>query len=152
VASGSNWTLRFFDFSTEVERAVAQAENEMARWSARTEVGRRLFPSAVERAGFRLLRPREEFRPEAEEHVLVIGAASWSDPDLMALDSLAQQTRNRDLRAIVFDVDDWQLEDIRSAFPGAPNPKATPFVLQYKRGSLTYAGDGHDAVLWLNQI
>src|SRR5215469_16994119 len=124
----------------------------MARWCARTEVGRRLFPGAIERAGFWLLQPREEFRPDAGEHVLVIGAASWSDPDLAALDRLAQQTRNQNVRVVVFDIDDWQLKDIQGAFPGAPNPKATPLVLQYKRGALTYAGKGHDAILWLDQI
>jgi hypothetical protein len=66
--------------------------------------------------------------------MLVVGAASWSDPDLAALDRLAQHTRNRDVHV------------------GVPNPKATPFVLQYKRGALTYAGDGHEATLWLDQI
>lgn len=144
--------MSFFDFSGEVQQAVAEAPDEMARWCARTEVGHRLFPGAVERAGFWLLQPREAFRSDAKDQVLVVGAASWSDPDMAALDRLAQQTRNHYVRVVVFDVDDWQLEDILRAFPGAPNPKATPFVLQYKRGALTYAGDGHDAVLWLEQI
>lgn len=144
--------MSFFDFSGEVQRAVAEAPDEMARWCARTDVGRRLFPGAVERAGFWLLQPREAFRPGAREHVLVVGAASWSDPDMAALDRLAEQTRIRDVRVVVFDVDDWQLEDILLAFPDAPKPKATPFVLQYKQGALPYAGDGHDAVMWLDQI
>ena len=135
-----------------MQRAVVEAPDEMARWCARTEVGRRLFPGAVDRAGFWLLRPREGFRPDSGEHVLVIGAASWSDPDLAALDRLAQQTRNQNVRVVVFDVDDWQLKDIQGAFPGVPNPKATPFVLQYKRGALTYAGDGPAAILWLDLI
>jgi hypothetical protein len=118
-------------------------------WCARTEVGRRLFPRAVERAGFSLLQPRAAFSLGGSAHVIVVGAASWSDPDLTALDRLAQDTRNRDVRVVVVDVDSWPLEDILQAFPGAPSPKATPFVLQYKRGALTYAGDGHEAILWL---
>lgn len=144
--------VSFFDFSAEVERAVTEASDDTSRWCARTEVGRRLFPGAVERAGFSLLQPASAFSPGAREHVLVVGAASWSDPDLAALEKLAEQTRNRDVPVVVIDVDDWRLEDILRAFPGAPNPKATPFVLQYKRGALTYAGDGHEAVLWLDQI
>jgi hypothetical protein len=124
----------------------------MGRWCARTEVGRRLFPAAVERAGFSLLHPQAAFSPSTSEHMLVVGAASWSDPDLVALDRLAQQTRNRDVHITVFDMDDWPLENILRAFPGAPKPKATPFVLQYKHRALTYAGDGHDAILWLDQI
>jgi hypothetical protein len=70
----------------------------------------------------------------------------------LALDRLAVHTRNRDVQVVVFDVDFWPLEDILGTFRGAPNPKATPFVLQYKRGALTYAGDGHEAILWLDQI
>lgn len=144
--------MNFFDFSAEVERAVAEAPDDMARWSARTDVGRRLFPSAVERAGFSLLQPQATFSPGVGEHVLVVGAASWSDPDLAALDRLAQHARNRDMHVVVFDVDYWSLEDILRAFPGVPNPKATPFVLQYKRGALTFAGGGHEAIQWLDQI
>jgi hypothetical protein len=144
--------MNFFDFSSEVERAVTEAEDETARLCARTDVGRRLFPSAVQRAGFSLLQQQEAFSPGTNEHVLVVGAASWSDPDLAALDRLARQTRNRDVRVVVLDVDDWSLENILRTFPGAPNPKATPFVFQYKNGVLTYAGDGHQAILWLDQI
>lgn len=78
--------------------------------------------------------------------------ASWSDPDLAAPDRLAQRTRNRDMQVVVFDLDYWALEDIQGTFPGAPKLKATPFVLQYTRGALAYAGDGHEAILWLDQI
>jgi hypothetical protein len=142
----------FLDFSAELQRAVTEAPDDTARWCARTEVGRRLFPGAVERAGFSLFQPRTAFFPGASEHMLVVGAASWSDPDLAALDRLAQHTRNPGVHVVVFDVDCWPLEDILRAFPGAPNPKATPFVLQYKHGDLAYAGDGHEAILWLDQI
>jgi len=142
----------FFDFSAEVELAVTEASEETARWCARTEVGRRLFPGAVERAGFSPLQPWSAFSPGASENVLVVGGASWSDPHLAALDRLAQHTRNRDVHVVVFDVDYWPLEDVMRAFPGAPSPKTTPFVLQYKSGALTYAGDGQEAILWLDQI
>jgi hypothetical protein len=104
--------VRFFDFSAELERAVKEASDDTSRWSARTEVGRRLFPGAVERAGFSLLQPRAAFSPGASEHVLVVGAASWSGPDLAALDRLAEQARNRDVHVVVFNVDYWPLEDI----------------------------------------
>ena len=80
--------MNFFDFSSEVERAVTEAEDETARLCARTDVGRRLFPGAVQRAGFSLLQPQEAFSSGTNEHVLVVGAASWSDPDLAALDRL----------------------------------------------------------------
>ena len=36
--------MNFFDFSSEVERAVTEAEDETARLCARTNVGRRLIP------------------------------------------------------------------------------------------------------------
>jgi len=56
------------------------------------------------------------------------------------------------MQVVVFDLDYWALEDIQGTFPGAPKLKATPFVLQYTRGALAYAGDGHEAILWLDQI
>lgn len=85
--------MSFFDFSAELRRAVTEAPDEATRWCARTEIGRPLFPRAVGRAGFSLLQPQSVFSPGACEHVLVVGAASCSDPDLAALDRLAQQTR-----------------------------------------------------------
>jgi len=124
----------------------------MARWAARTEVGRRLFPAAVARAGFTFLLPYDGFHPEAGKHILVIGAASWSDPDLLALDRLAINLSGRAIQVVIFDVDYWQLDDIVRAFPGAWCFKSTPVVLQYDGGALNYTGEGHDAVLWLDQI
>jgi hypothetical protein len=115
--------VSFFDFSAEVQRAVTEAPDDTTRWCVRTEIGRRLFPGAVERAGFFLLQPRAAFSPAASEHVLVVGAASWSDPDLVALDRVAQHTRNRNVHVVVFDVDCWPLEDILRAFPGRRIPR-----------------------------
>jgi len=111
---------------------------------------RRMAPGAVERAGFFLLQPQSAFSQGAGEHVLVVGAASWSNPDLAALDRLTPEIATCMLLCLM-----WATGHLKTScerFPGAPNPKATPFVLQYKRGALTYAGDGHEATLWLDQI
>jgi hypothetical protein len=54
--------VSFFDFSAEVQRAVTEAPDDMGRWCARTDVGRRLFPGAVERTGFSLLEPQATSR------------------------------------------------------------------------------------------
>jgi hypothetical protein len=144
--------LTFFDFSGEVQRAIWAAPDEMSRWAARTEVGCRLFPDAVRRAGFSLLRPGEEFVPDTNEFTLIVGAASWSDPDLAALDRLAKSRTGRPSRVIVLDVDDWSLDNLLRTFPGSPKPNGTPFVLRYEHGKLAFFGDKHDAILWLDQI
>jgi hypothetical protein len=144
--------LRYFDFSDEVERAVLEARDEPSRLSARTETGRKVFPRAVARAGFSLMPVGELFVPGDSEHVLVIGVATWSDPDLAALDRLAQNTRDRIIEVRVLDIDDWTLDDILRTFSGARRFRSTPLVLQYKEGVLTFSGEGHDAVLWLDQI
>ena len=144
--------MRFFDFSGEVERAVIEAKDEASRLSARTETGRRVFPKAVARAGFSLMHVGEPFIPGDSEHVLVIGVATWSDPDLAALDRLAQNARDRVVKVLVLDIDDWTLDNILRTFPGARRFGSTPLVLQYKERVLTFSGEGHDAVLWLDQI
>ena len=99
--------MSFFDFSDEVERAIWEAKNEASRLSARTTIGRIRFPNAVARAGFSLLKPRQSFLPSAHQYVLVIGVATWSDPDLAALEKLAKDSRNRDVEVMVFDIDYW---------------------------------------------
>jgi hypothetical protein len=144
--------VRYFDFSDDVERAVWEARDEITRLSARTETGRRLFPMAAARAGFTLTSVGQPFVPGANEHVLVIGIATWSDPDLAALDGLAQNTRERRIKVLVLDIDDWKLDDILRTFPGAQRFRSTPLVLQYKGGVLAFSGEGHDAILWLDQI
>jgi hypothetical protein len=94
----------------------------------------------------------DSFTPGASEHVLVIGAATWSDSDLAALDRLAQNSRDRTVKVLVLDIDDWSLDKILRTFPGAQRFRSTPLVLQYQGGVLTFIGEGHDAILWLDQI
>jgi hypothetical protein len=144
--------VRYFDFSDDVERAFWEAQDEASRLSARTEVGRRLFPRAVARAGFQMLSAGQPFVPAPNEQVLVIAVATWSDPDLAALDELAQNTRDRRMKVIVLDIDDWKLDEILRTFPGAERFRSTPLVLLYKGGALTFSGEGHGAILWLDQI
>jgi hypothetical protein len=111
-----------------------------------------LFPGAVKRAGFSHLSPGDPFDPTGSYHALVIGAATWSDPDLAALDRLALNVQGRTVKVLVLDIDDWRVDEILKAFPGARRFRSTPLILQYKDGTLTFAGEGHEAVLWLDQI
>lgn len=144
--------MRLFDFSGEVERAVWQANDEASILSARTEVGRKLFPGAAAQAGFSLLRVGEPFLVSPDEQVLVIGVATWSDPDLATLDRVAERTLDKAARVVVFDIDDWTLDEIVRVFPGVQQFKSTPLVLQYREGALTFCGDGRDGIRWLDQI
>jgi hypothetical protein len=143
--------VKYFDFSIEVERAREDARDDAERLSARTEVGRKLFPGAVRRAGFELFTADQEV-PWVDGRLLVIAAATWSNPDLEALDQLAQNVEGRSLRVLVLDVDDWSLASLRRSFPGVRPPRITPLVIFYQDGELIYSGEGRDAVLWLDQI
>ena len=118
--------------------------------SAKTSVHRAKFLSAVVRAGFTLIRSGDRFAPG--EHDLVIGAAPWSDPDLAILEELVRQTRGRNVRVSVFDIDDLSYPEMESNFPGIRRFMRTPVVIQYRDGKLTHLGEGTDERLWLGQF
>ena len=141
-----------FDFSDAVQRALWDAEDDVSRLCARTTIGRQQFPNAAATAGFSLLKPGQIFSASTHTHILVVGVATWSDPDLAALDKLAADSRNRDVNVVVFDVDYWSLSDILTTFPNVIRVRATPIVFQYRNSRLTFQGDGADAMLWLEQF
>jgi hypothetical protein len=142
--------MSFFDFSADVERAMREARDEASRLSAKTTVHRAQFPSAAWRAGFEFLSKGDKFEPE--KHHVVIGAATWSDPDLDALEIVARTAHSQAIRVSVFDIDDLSFDEMLTEFPGIRRFKRTPVVLQYRGGKLTYFGEGPDAVLWLRQL
>jgi hypothetical protein len=144
--------MRFFDFSDAVERAVREAQDDVSRLCARTTIGRQRFPDAAAKAGFSMLAPGQLLSPSSDDHVLVVGIATWSDPDLAALDRLAVDSQNREVKVVVFDVDDWSLSDILSTFTNVKQIHATPVVFQYRNSQLTFQGEGRDAALWLEQF
>ncbi|HEV3330372.1 MAG TPA: hypothetical protein VG096_05285 [Bryobacteraceae bacterium] len=144
--------MSFFDFSDEVGRATREAKDDVSRLSARTTIGRMRFPDSVARAGFSLLTPGRPFSPAAYDHVLVVGVATWSDPDLATLEKLAADSDGRDVKIVVFDLDDWSLGDILGTFPGVAKFKATPVVLEYRGSDLALQSEGRDATLWLDRF
>jgi len=113
-------------------------------------VHRAKFPDAVRKAGFHLLSGGGSFVPG--KHDIVVGAASWSDPDLAALEDLASSANYSTVRISVFDIDDVSFPALVAMLPGIRMFTATPVVLQYRDGELTYMEQGHDAVLWLRQV
>jgi hypothetical protein len=84
--------IRFFDFSDAAERAVREA-----RMMSMAPVRRLQFAvndSRTQRLkeAFRRSLQDSYFSPSSDEH----GIATWSDPDLAALDKLAVGSRNRE--------------------------------------------------------
>jgi hypothetical protein len=144
--------MGFFDFSEDVERTAVDATDLVSRLSARTDVGRKMFPGAARRAGFSLLDDGGPFSPSSHKHALVIGVATWSDPDLEALERLARNVRGRDVSVTVFDIDDWASKDIPRVLTDAFIFRQSPMVLQYRDGALTFSGEGRDAIMWLDEI
>jgi hypothetical protein len=144
--------MTYFDFTDEIHRSLAEAKDEPTKWSVRTTVGRQLFPRAVELAGFRFLPEGSSLVPASFENVLVIGIATWSDPELRALEKLAPVILQSPAPVFVYDIDDWSLERIQDVMPGATKMLGTPIVAQYTRGRLSYFGYGDDAMRWLDQF
>ena len=144
--------MSFFDFSDLVERAIHDAKDDPTRWSARTTIGRQEFPSAVRRAGLNLLQHGELFDPRTRPRALLIGVATWSDPDMNDLDNLVRAAGNRKCDIYVIDVDDCGgKEDIETFMPGVGSITRTPFVAQYRQSELVYFGQGQDALALLEQ-
>ncbi len=139
----------FFDFSGEVRQAMYEAQGLASRLTVKTTVRRRKFSAAVRRAGFHFLSGGDSFAPG--KHDLLIGAAPWSDADLLALDDVVPIVRSRDVQVTVFDIDDLPLLDMAN-LPGMRRFTRTPMIMQYRVGDLIYFGEGYDAVLWLRQF
>jgi hypothetical protein len=106
----------------------------------------------VAKAGFSLLAPGQPFSASIHAHVLVVGVATWSDPDLVVLDKLAMDSRDREVKVVVFDEDDWSLTDILTTFPNVSQFRETPIVLQYRNWQITFQGEGRNAAQWLDQF
>ena len=143
--------MKFFDFTDQIARAHAEAQDDAEKLSLRTTVGRQLFPSAAEMAGFRFLREGSSLNSSNFDRVLIVGVATWSDPDLLTLERLAAVVRGRPVPVYVFDIDDWSIERIGHVISQAPRIDGTPVAAYYQDGQLSYFA-GRDAILGLDQF
>jgi hypothetical protein len=146
--------MGYFDFSIDVQQAVTeahQAKDPIACLCAKTTIHKAKFAGAIRSAGFRLLSRGDSFVPG--EHDLVIGTVAWSDPELAALENLVFHQRSGTVRISVFDLDNiCSTEDLIPLLPGIRTIRATPVVLEYRNGEITYFGQGAEALAWLRQL
>lgn len=127
--------MRYFDFTGAYVAAYAAAKTEPEKWTVQTRVGAEQFPAALKRAGIIQLHESSEKLIGSAPHVLVVGVATWSHPDLAILDDIVAITRTRDVLLLVFDIDDCRdMEDIHRFIPDADFVSHTPVIAQYREG------------------
>jgi hypothetical protein len=145
--------VRYFDFESALVRRLEAAKNEEERLMARTIVGKEEFGPAADRARLRVLQPGDHLELPVGPY-LIIGVATWSDPDIAALDSAVDRIRAGRIPTCVFDIDECQSSsDMHTLLPQTDmHPTRTPIFAYYMDGKLQTFGQGHDAVHWLQQL
>lgn len=98
--------MKYFDFQFALDRRLQAALGDPERWAARTAVGREEFGPAAVRAGLDVLRHGDKLSVQTRGSCLVIGVATWSDPDIAALDAAVDRIRTRQIPTWVFDIDE----------------------------------------------
>jgi hypothetical protein len=145
--------VRYFDFELALVRRLKAAINDEERLMARTTVGKEEFGPAAGRAGLRVLQRGDNFELPAGQ-CLIIGVATWSDPDIEALHSAVDRIRAGRIPTCVFDIDECRSSsDMHTLLPQTDmHPTRTPIFAYYMDGELQTFGQGHDAVHWLQQL
>lgn len=146
--------MKYFDFESALIRRLETAANDPERWAARTTVGKEEFGPAAERAGFRLLVTADRLTVPKWGACLVVGVATWSDPDVAVLDSAVDRIRTRQISTWVFDIDESRtVADLEAFMPEVRmRPTNTPIFAYYVDQQLQTFGQGQDTVHWLEQL
>ena len=146
--------MKYFDFEAALNRRLEATVNDEERWAARTIVGKEEFAPAAIRAGLKMLHRGDRFAPPSNTASVVIGVATWSDPDVAVLDSAVDRIRARNIPTWVFDIDECQsISELQSFLPQMDmRPTKTPVFAFYVEGHLQTCGQGSDAVHWLEQL
>jgi|GEM_PF-6492114 len=137
--------MRYFDFTQATKEMLAKATTFEQQLSARTTVGREQFVRAVANAGLHLLGPEDSLDLGIHPDALVVGVATWSNPDMELLDATLKYLNSRK-GVFIFDVDTrLSIEDLDKVIPHCPPPMKTPVVVEYVDGALTFNASGKDA-------
>lgn len=143
--------MRLFDFTSS---CVFPPETDPSTFAeVRTARGREMFPAAVLKAGWRHMKRGDAFIPEEHGVAVVIGVATWSQPELDALELLVSASREVQRAITVFDVDEIESLDQFSKFLPNVKPKGkTPVVATYEAATLLRSFQGADALDWLHML
>ena len=86
-------------------------------------------------------------------HLIVVGVAFWSRPDLSALKRLAEKLTGKNVTVFVFDIDEFGYTDgIKAFLPGAPLPIQTPVIVEYVNGEVTRFAEGNASFKWIKEV
>jgi hypothetical protein len=144
---------KYFDFGSATIRRLEAATIDMERWSVRADAGIKVFEAAAIRAGLEVLHNGDHVTlPEGP--CLIVGVATWSDPDMIALDSAVDRIHQRNIPTWVFDIDECRtVAHIQTMMPQVDmQPRKPPVFGYYVDGKLQTFGEGQDAVRWLEQL
>jgi hypothetical protein len=142
-----------FDFREVANKLGAGSKNPNDIIAARNKAIEQEFPKAISKLGWHLLKRGDSFDPSQSPHVIVIGVATWSDPDLQGLELLAKQLQGKSIDVYVFDIDEClTFEQLLSLVPGISPAKQTPVVAEYRDGRLLKNFEGPEALAWMQSI
>jgi hypothetical protein len=145
--------VKYFDLESAIIRRLEAAPIDMERWCVRTDAGKEVFEPGAVRAGLEVLHNGDHIRlPEGP--CLIIGIATWSDPDMIALDSAVDRIHQRNIPTWVFDIDEIRsISDFETMLPQVDMPPTdTPVFGFYVDQKLQTFGKGRDAIHWLEQL
>lgn len=110
------------------------------------------FLSAIAQSDWRLLKKTDRVKPQEFAHLIVLGIAFWSRPDLLALNMLAKRLGSKNTTVFVGDIDEFGFTDGFKAFvPDAAMPNKTPVAAEYSGGMLIWYAEGQDAFKWIKE-
>ena len=116
------------------------------------ELLRSEFRTRIQQLGLVALREHDGAPCELSgcERAIVLGVATWSSPDLEALDTLVAEVKG--LALLVFDLDACRdAARLQALMPGCSLPLQSPVLATYSRGELLISLEGERATAWIVQ-
>lgn len=152
---GFNLTMAFLNyfrisFDDELDELLEKASSIEDRLVARTIVGHKYLAPKVRSAGLQFLECHQSLSIERSAEMIVIGVASYSDPDIDVLNEFMTCLRLQ--CTFIFDIDCVRShEDLTRFMPMAPLFIKNPVLATYKNGILSSFEQGAKTVQWLRK-
>lgn len=133
--------------------AKAHTLTDKERAGLRTKIGRERLADAVTQAGWRFLAKGDSLDRDQQQHVVVVGVASWNSVELRALNYLTCKEPRASADIAIFDIDNCLTEsDLDDYIPGVEPPIETPVVAEYRDGVLARSAEGPDGLSLLRDL
>lgn len=141
-----------FDFHNYVVSRISSAKTFEERLQARTDVGYERFGPTAKQIGLRLLERGNRLDLPEYPNALVLGVATYSNPEMTLLNQCFRYLRDR-ADSFIFDIDVvLNYDDLQLVMPGASLFKKTPVLAEYDAGTLIQVTEGNVAMSRLAEL